>query len=337
MDKIYKIYLDAGHGKHTTGKCTPDGISEWEMNDKVCLYVANNLAKYNAIVYRCDDTTGETDPLPVSKRLTVAEEGGADVCISIHHNITGDGSFQAGKEATGVEVFVGANYTEASKELASMILTNLVSNTQMRNRGLKTADLGMCAAKPFPTILCEGGFMNNEMDSQYIRTDKGQKAYAKAISSALIEFFKLTKNYSESALEQKQTSSEYVVSTSYDNLSNRIGVWTVLATAIAECDKHEGCKVFDSNGNVVHESILQPDTSKYKYVKVGSKDGKVMKLGQTLKMRNAPSGQTGSIITEIPYGTKLILISKTNASYWQCKTEDDKFTGYLYNGYLNEL
>lgn len=337
MSNVYRIYLDAGHGKHTPGKCTPDGISEWELNNKVCLYIANNLAKYNAIVYRCDDITGETDPIPVRKRLIVADEGGADVCISIHHNISGDGSYQAGKDTTGVEVFIGADYIDASRTLASAILANMVSNTQMRNRGLKTAELTMCAAKTFPTILCEGGFMNNEMDSQYIRTDKGQKAYAKAVSSALISFFGLTKDHSESALEQKTTSSEYVVSTSYDNLSSRIGSYSVLANAIAECDLHEGYKVFDDKGEVVHESILQPDTSKYKYVKVGSKDGRTMKLGQTLKMRNAPSGQTGTVIAEIPYGTKLILLNKANASYWYCSTEDGDKRGYLYNGYLVEL
>lgn len=337
MHKIFKIYLDAGHGKNTTGKCTPDGISEWDLNNKVCLYIANNLVKYNANVYRCDDITGETDPLPVSKRLTVADEGGADVCISIHHNISGDGSYQSGKDTTGVEVFIGPEYTEASKKLGRMILDNLANNTQMRNRGLKTAELSMCATKPFPTILCEGGFMNNEMDSQYIRTDKGQKAYAKAVSSALIEFFELTKNLSESALEQKEVSSEYVVSTSYDNLSNRKGTYSVLANAITECDKYEGYKVFNDKGEVVHDSILQPDTSKYKYVKVGSKDGKTMKLGQTLKMRNAPSGQSGSVIAEIPCSTKLILLNKTNASYWYCSTEDGDKKGYLYNGYLNEL
>ena len=51
MHKIFKIYLDAGHGKNTTGKCTPDGISEWDLNNKVCLYIANNLVKYNANDY----------------------------------------------------------------------------------------------------------------------------------------------------------------------------------------------------------------------------------------------------------------------------------------------
>lgn len=335
MDKIFRIYLDAAHAKSTPGKCTPDGITEWDLNNKVCLYIANNLAKYNAIVYRCDDTTGETDPMPVSSRLVVADEGGADVCISIHHNIIGDGSYQSGKDTTGVEVFIGAEYTEESKKLAAMILTNLAVNTQMRNRGLKTADLAMCATKTFPTILCEGGFMNNELDSMYIRTDKGQKAYAKAVSSALISFFGLTKVPDKNILEQKEEPSEYLVSTSYDNLSCAKGKFSILANAITECDKYEGCKVFNDKGEAVHNSIRQPDTSKYKYVKVGSKD-RTMKLGQTLKMRNAPSGKTGSVIMEIPYGTKLILKSKTNSAYWYCSTEDG-VCGYLYNGYLIEL
>ena len=49
--KIYSIYLDAGHGKHTEGKCSTDGsVTEWELNDRVCKFVANNLAKYNCVV-----------------------------------------------------------------------------------------------------------------------------------------------------------------------------------------------------------------------------------------------------------------------------------------------
>ena len=170
MDKIYRIYLDAGHGKHTQDKHTPSGISEWELNNKVCLYIENNLAKYNCLVFRCDDITGETDPIPTKKRLIVAEDGAADVCISIHHNLKGDGSYEAGKDATGVEVFISPEYTDKSRELGSLILKNMVSCTRLRNRGLKTADLAMCSPKAFPTILCEGGFMNNESDSKYIVT-----------------------------------------------------------------------------------------------------------------------------------------------------------------------
>ena len=46
--KIYNIYLDAGHGRHTTGKCSPDNsVTEWDLNNKVCLFIANNLVKYN--------------------------------------------------------------------------------------------------------------------------------------------------------------------------------------------------------------------------------------------------------------------------------------------------
>ena len=54
-------------------------------------------------------------------------------------------------------------------------------------------------------------------------------------------------------------------------------------------------------------------------------------------MRDKPNAKEGSIITEIPYGTKLILKSKSNSSFWYCTTIDGKYFGYLHNAYLNEI
>lgn len=336
--KIFNIYLDAGHGKHTIGKCSPDNsVTEWELNDRVCKFVENNLVKYNCNVYRCDDITGETDPMPLSTRLAVAEDGKADVLISVHHNIAGDGSFMSGEKATGVEVFIGDAYAPETKELAFSIIHNLVANTGMHMRGVKTGNLVMCTKMPFPTILVEGGFLNNKKDLEYIKSDKGVKAYAKSISSALIKFLGLTKDFDGSAFEQKAGSSEYVVSTAYENLNQRVMVTSVLATAIGECDKHTGYKVFDSEGKVVHESALKENKDTVKYVKVGSKGERKMTHGQTLKMRDAADAKSGSIVTEISYGEQLILISKTNSSFWLCRTLDGRFQGYMHNAYLNEL
>lgn len=338
MEKIYKIYLDAGHGKYTAGKhCPNKSVTEWELNDRVCKFVANNLAKYNCNVYRCDDTTGETDPTPAINRLIVAEEGGADICISVHHNIAGDGSFYSGENATGVEVFVAPDHTDATREFASKLLGNMVQCTGMRNRGLKTAHLGMCTSKPFPTVLVEGGFMNNKNDLAYITSDKGVKAYAKAISSTLISFLGLTKDFPGSALEQKEGSSTYIVSTAYDNMQLRVYAGHVLANAIEQCNKRVGYKVFDDKGNVVHESILKQDSVNVKFVKVGAKGNRNMTYGQTLKMRSLPDSQTGAVIREIPYNTKLALISKDASGFWLCRTMDGEAQGYLHSAYLIEL
>jgi N-acetylmuramoyl-L-alanine amidase len=334
MDKIYKIYLDAGHGLHTANKCSVDGsVIEWDLNNRVCNNIETDLAKYNCVVYRCDDPTGETDPAPTSKRLVAAEEGGADVCISIHHNI----SVVSPKEANGVEVFVGEKYTEDSKALAESILHNLVSYTSLKNRGLKTAELCMCKPRSFPTVLVEGGFISNPIEVVYVSSDEGIKAYANAVSSSLISFLGLTKDYSESALQHKHASSVYYLSTAWENLTNRKGPYPVLANAIADCDKLEGYKVYADDGCLIHTSELQKEESEMKYVKVSSKDGRKMSYGQTLKMRDKPNGKEGSVITEIPYNTKLILKSKTNSAYWMCSTLDGIYTGYLFNGYLVEL
>jgi hypothetical protein len=208
----------------------------------------------------------------------------------------------------------------------------------MRNRGLKAAsNITMCTKETFPTILVEGGFLNNRRDIEYINSDKGVKAYAKAISSALIQTFNLTKDFPGTALEQKTSSSEYVVSTSYENTTRYICKDKVLASAITICDKNGGTKVFDDEGNVLHTSKLEAPTVSYPRVKIGSKGDKKMSYGQTLKMRDEPSAKSGSIITEIAYGETLALVSKANDAFWLCETLDGKFRGYMHSAYLNEI
>ena len=41
------IGLDAGHGLHTAGKQTPNGIKEWILNDKVRDKVVEMLSGYD--------------------------------------------------------------------------------------------------------------------------------------------------------------------------------------------------------------------------------------------------------------------------------------------------
>lgn len=59
------LVLDAGHGLTTAGKQTMNGkygiIKEWELNNKVLLYIMEYLKDYAITIYRTDDPTGKTD------------------------------------------------------------------------------------------------------------------------------------------------------------------------------------------------------------------------------------------------------------------------------------
>ena len=57
-------------------------------------------------------------------------------------------------------------------------------------------------------ILVEGGFMDTTSDYEYMCTEKGQRAYAKAIADSVIEYLALERNEKE---VEESTSVESVV------------------------------------------------------------------------------------------------------------------------------
>lgn len=183
----FKLGLDAGHGLNTPGKRTPDGIREWTLNDKVCNHIENLLKPYNVIIKRLDDRSGKIDKPLLSGRLRDAVNANVNALISVHHNA-------GGSSATGVEVLINPSPTSESLRLAQAINERLSSYTGLRNRGIKNqVSFTMVSRKNFPTVLTEGGFMDGKSDTKIIRTDKYQKAYAKAIVDSLIDIYNLKK------------------------------------------------------------------------------------------------------------------------------------------------
>lgn len=183
-----KIALDAGHGLNTAGKQTPDGIKEWALNDKVRDKVVSMLAPYDVSIIFTDGNEGNTDE-SLSSRLTKYTNAGVDAFVSIHHNAyTGEWN-----NATGVEVHADVNATNADLKLAECIYSRLVKNTGLKGRGIKRTNFYVINQNKIPAVLTEGGFMDGRSDYEYITSDKGQTAYAKAVAEGLIEFLALKK------------------------------------------------------------------------------------------------------------------------------------------------
>lgn len=185
---MVKIALDAGHGLNTAGKRTPDGIREWSLNDKVRDKVVEMLRDYDVEFHYPDNNEGNTDE-SLSKRVAAYKAAGVASMVSIHHNAnTGDWN-----SATGVEVYVDRNCTDADMKLANLIYARLVAYTGLKGRGVKKANFQVINQNTIPAVLCEGGFMDGTKDYKYIISDAGQTAYAKAIAESLIEFHGLKK------------------------------------------------------------------------------------------------------------------------------------------------
>lgn len=211
-----KIAIDAGHGINTAGKQTPDGIKEWTLNNIVADYLIEYLKGY-AETFRTDDTSGKTD-IKLTARRNNAVNNGANLLISIHHNAL------SGKwnEATGVEVYRHNIYShKEAKDLTSKLVEAISKETGLKNRGAKKANFTVIATNKIPCVLCEGGFMDGQKDSQYIRTTEGQKAYARAIANTIISYYNLKK-------------SSTTKTTKYIN-NSRVQSWQTVMNKVYKC------------------------------------------------------------------------------------------------------
>lgn len=199
------IALDAGHGLKTPGKRTPDGIHEWELNDKVRDKVVEFLKDYDVSFIFTDNNEGNTDE-SLASRLKKYLDAKVDVFVSIHHNAF----TSTWNSATGVEVWVDLNNTAEDMKLAEAIYKNLPKYTGLKGRGIKKENWWVINQNKIPAVLVEGGFMDSKNDYKVITSEKGQEAYARAVAEGLIEYLKLTKKKitSENTTAKKEESKK---------------------------------------------------------------------------------------------------------------------------------
>lgn len=216
------IALDAGHGMKTAGKRTPDGIHEWEMNDKVRDKIVTKLKDYDVKFIFPDNNEGSKDESLTSRR-TMYVNAKVDAAVSIHHN-----AFQ-GKwgNHTGVCTFVDRACTSKDMELAKCIQKRLPKYTGLRDRGIEKANFSVIYQNKVPAVLTEGGFMDSKIDYPVITSDEGQDAYSKAVAEGLIEFLNLKKKKAITvSKEKKESFKPYLVKITAKTLNVRKGAGT---------------------------------------------------------------------------------------------------------------
>lgn len=167
---MVKIAYDAGHGKNTPGKRSPNDEREWTFNNAVVTAFERELSKYkNVELLRTDDKTGVTD-VPLATRTNAANTWKADCYISFHHNaLKDDGIYRT---HTGVETFVYSLKNDVeSVKLAKVLHPEVVKAYGLRDRGIKEANLHICRETKMPAILIEGGFMDSSIDITKLRSN----------------------------------------------------------------------------------------------------------------------------------------------------------------------
>lgn len=145
------IALDAGHGSSATdigatGYCGITPVKEVDVNLKVRAELKTKLENEGANVFLVPQLSSRKE------RVAAAEEAGANVLISIHHNGSTD------TIADYTQTFVTQN---KDKKLANPVHQALVVALQLSDHGIKNNGYGMTVYGSIPSILTEAYFITN--------------------------------------------------------------------------------------------------------------------------------------------------------------------------------
>ena len=203
---MFKLALNAGHGKNTKGKrcmkkLDKNETREWVLNSRICEKIEMLLKEYDGIdIIRLDDVTGKTD-IALKQRTKTANTYGADFYLSIHHN-----AGIKGGNGGGIETYVYTNPTEESLKWQNALYTALLKTTKLkgnRANGVRKANFHECRVSKMPCVLVECGFMDSKIDVPIILTDDFANKVAEACVEVIVEKAKLKKKSSNLKKESK--------------------------------------------------------------------------------------------------------------------------------------
>lgn len=185
----FKIALDAGHGLKTWGKrckksIDPNETREWVLNSRICEKIAEKLKGYEGYeLLRVDDVTGAKD---ISRwdRCKAANNFGADLYLSIHHNA---GIY--GGSGGGIVAYVKRDANAETLEWQKQFYNALIAHTGLKgNRATPLAkkSFDVLAWTNMNAVLVENGFMDSTKDTPIILTeefaDKAATAYVEVLA-----------------------------------------------------------------------------------------------------------------------------------------------------------
>lgn len=193
---MFKIALDAGHGKYTPGKRCLKSLDsnetrEWFLNDRICDKIENLMKAYDGYeILRVDDTMGESD-IPLANRTASANRWGADFYLSVHHN-----AGLNGKKGGGPVTIVHSAPSEKSVEYQKIVHASFVARVgKFGNRSdeLPRQSLHVCRETKMPAVLIECGFMDSPTDVPLILSEDFANRAAQGLVDALVKIGGLAK------------------------------------------------------------------------------------------------------------------------------------------------
>lgn len=177
----FKVILDAGHGKDTAGKRSPDGrLLEYAYAREIALRLEREL---KARGYDAQRIVPEENDISLKERCDRANRiyaatGKKAILVSIHCNAAGaDGKWH---DARGWSAYVSRNASKKSKELACRLIDaaeiqGLKVRRYSQDEPYWTQNLAICRDTNCPAVLTENLFQDNREDVDYLLSEKGKR------------------------------------------------------------------------------------------------------------------------------------------------------------------
>lgn len=189
-DGTYKVVIDAGHGGTDPGALGMDEngkviLQEKAPNLAIALSVQKLLKEEGVTVIM----TRMGDTLPsLQARADLANQMGADLFVSIHHNSMDT------KTTTGTMVFYSEKKDSSwegeftSKEVAQAMKDRLVEALDTKDLGVRDGHQYLVINRTqMPAVLAEVGFVSNPDECRRIMEPEFQEAAAEAIAEGIME------------------------------------------------------------------------------------------------------------------------------------------------------
>ena len=187
MERKIRVVLDAGHGGADKGGISKDGTAEKDLTLQLVKKIKslNKNPNIEIILTREDDIY-----MNPKEKAAFANEQTPDLFISVHVDNAGPKS----DREIGMSVWVAKD--SFSNSMASKLFASAIIGRFENNYGLnvipspmqRQIGIWVLQATKAPAVVIEAGFISNEKEREYLKSDKGQETFATNILNALNDY-----------------------------------------------------------------------------------------------------------------------------------------------------
>lgn len=182
---LFSVAIDAGHGGTDAGWTV--GAAEKDitlkMAEKVNSYINHNAPEYHSFLIRSSDAV-----MSDQQRVTRAEQGYADLIISLHCN---GSEMELGGTSAAYWTGEGDDDTRAahSQTLAESLMEAAAEGFGMWERETRVEDNPLLHTQ-VPSVMLEMGYLTYDYDNELLQDEELQDEAAAKIGQVIIDYMK---------------------------------------------------------------------------------------------------------------------------------------------------